>query len=96
MTNAQQLNNLAEDVRQEGYNPESSMKDLVFDPVSGEFRQVNRGSETSEGEIVTEMTNKGFASEEARPVVFIRQEDVETFLASGQQLAQGSGHEWPG
>ena len=30
-----QLNGLAEDVREEGYNSSNSMKDLVFDPVTG-------------------------------------------------------------
>ena len=39
MTNGQ-LNQLAEEVREEGYNQEGSMKDLVFDPVTGEFQQI--------------------------------------------------------
>ena len=96
--NARNLNSLAEDVREEGYNPESSMKDLVFDPVTGEFRQVARGSETGEGEIVTEMTNKGFAADgdAAEPVVYVSQEDVDAFLASGETLRHGYGHHWPG
>ena len=62
MTNGQ-LNQLAEEVREEGYNQEGSMKDLVFDPVTGEFQQIERGSHAGTGEIVTEMTNKGFASD---------------------------------
>ena len=41
-----QLNGLAEDVREEGYNSSNSMKDLVFDPVTGEFKQVVKGTHT--------------------------------------------------
>lgn len=91
----EQLDRLAEEVREEGYNSGSSMKDLVFDPISGEFRQVARGTEIHDGEVVTEMTSKGFASEDA-PAVYIRREDVETFLASGVEVYSGTGHEWPG
>ena len=58
----EQLNHLAEDVRTQGYNPSASMKDLVYDPVSGEFKQIRKGAMTNEGEVVTEMTRKGFAT----------------------------------
>ena len=58
----EKLNSLAEDVRTQGYNPTASMKDLVYDPVSGEFKQIRRGATTDEGEVVTEMTRKGFAT----------------------------------
>jgi len=61
--NNEQLNTLAEDVREEGLNQGTSMKDLVFDPVTGDFRQVPRGTHHGEGDVVTEMTNKGFAAE---------------------------------
>ena len=44
-----QLNGLAEDVREEGYNSSNSMKDLVFDPVTGEFKQVVKGTHTGRG-----------------------------------------------
>ena len=36
MTN-EELNRLSEEVREEGLNQGSSMKDLVFDPVTGDF-----------------------------------------------------------
>lgn len=90
-----QLNQLAEDVREEGYNQEGSMKDLVFDPVTGEFQQIERGSHDGTGEIVTEMTNKGFAAEEVR-TIYINEQDVKDFLASGACSKFGIGHEWPG
>lgn len=56
-----ELNSLAEGVREQGQNPNGTMKDLVYDPISGEFKQVERGSHTNTGEVVTEMTEKGFA-----------------------------------
>jgi molybdopterin-synthase adenylyltransferase len=91
-----QLNDLAEDVRQEGYEPEASMKDLVFDPVSGEFRQINRGSATEDGEIVTEMTNKGFAADDGeQPVVYLAEQDVIDFRASEESHRAGTGRFWP-
>ena len=77
MNNEQQLNNLAEDVREQGLSQSASMKDLVFDPVTGDFRQVPRGSQTGEGDIVTEMTNKGFAAEGIPDeVVYMREDDL--------------------
>mgnify|MGYP006334832171 CR=1 FL=1 len=62
MTNAE-LNRMAEDVRDEGLNQGSSMKDLVFDPVTGDFRQVPRGSHRGDGDMVTERTTKGLDAE---------------------------------
>lgn len=47
-------------IREQGQNQGHSMKDLVFDPVSGDFVLVDKGS-AHEGDIVTEMTEKGFA-----------------------------------
>lgn len=38
-----------------------TMTDLVFDPVTGEFKQVPKGTQTGPGDVVTEMTRKGFA-----------------------------------
>ena len=76
MTNEQQLNNLAEDVREEGLNQGGSMKDLVFDPVTGDFRQVPRGTHHGEGDVVTEMTNKGFAAEALAPIVYLREDEM--------------------
>ena len=78
--NNEQLNTLAEDVREEGLNQGTSMKDLVFDPVTGDFRQVPRGTHHGEGDVVTEMTNKGFAAEESHEVLVIREEDLENAI----------------
>lgn len=54
-----------EEVRRQGH-PETagrSMKDLVYNPVTGEFEQVARGeSNNSQGTVVTEMTEQGFAA----------------------------------
>ena len=72
----EQLNRLAEDVRNQGYNPSASMKDLVYDPVSGEFKQIRKGATTNEGEVVTEMTRKGFAVEEKEIIVCLREDEV--------------------
>ena len=76
MNNAQQLDNLAEAVREEGLNQGGSMKDLVFDPVTGEFRPVPRGTHHGEGDVVTEMTDKGFASYLPGEVVVIREDEL--------------------
>ena len=38
----------------------STLKDLVFDPETGDFVQVPRGS-ANEGDTVTKMTEDGFA-----------------------------------
>ena len=77
MANTQQLNNLAEDVREEGLNQGSSMKDLVFDPITGDFRQVPRGTHHGEGDVVTEMTNKGFAANTETPIVYLREDELQ-------------------
>ena len=77
MANTQQLNNLAEDVREEGLNQGSSMKDLVFDPITGDFRQVPRGTHHGEGDVVTEMTNKGFAADAVSPIVYLREDELQ-------------------
>lgn len=89
MANTQQLNNLAEDVREEGLNQGSSMKDLVFDPITGDFRQVPRATHHGEGDVVTEMTNKGFAAD-VTPIVYIREgdlKDARTLIEGGQGFA---------
>lgn len=77
MANTQQLNNLAEEVREEGLNQGSSMKDLVFDPITGDFRQVPRGTHHGEGDVVTEMTNKGFAADTETPIVYLREDELQ-------------------
>ena len=73
----EELNRLSEEVRDQGLNQGCSMKDLVFDPVTGDFRQVERGSHRGEGDVVTEMTNKGFAAEGASLEVYLSEEDVD-------------------
>ena len=40
----------------------TSMKDLVFDPVTGEFRQQSAGTSQGDGQVVTDMTEEGFAA----------------------------------
>ena len=80
MNNAQELDNLAQAVREEGMNQGGSMKDLVFDPVTGEFRPVPRGTHRGEGDVVTEMTDKGFAAEESHEILVIREDDLENAL----------------
>lgn len=75
MTN-EELNRMSEDVREEGINQGSSMKDLVFDPITGDFRQVPRGSHHGEGDVVTEMTNKGFAADAVTPIVYLREDEL--------------------
>ena len=72
----EQLNGLAEDVRNQGYNPSASMKDLVYDPVSGEFKQIRKGATTDEGEGVTEMTRKGFAAVESHLFACLREDEI--------------------
>lgn len=56
----QEQQNLGEGIREQGLNQGHSMTDLVFDPITGDFVLVNKG-EAHEGDIVTEMTEKGFA-----------------------------------
>ena len=73
----EELNRMSEEVREEGLNQGSSMKDLVFDPVTGDFRQVARGSHRGEGDVVTEMTNKGFAYESTSLEVYLNEEDLD-------------------
>lgn len=76
MSREEELNNLSEEVRNQGNHRNGSMMDLIFDPVSGEFRQVPHGAFTGTGDVVTEMTNKGFAAEEADTVVCLRESEI--------------------
>ena len=78
MSNEQQLNELAREVREQGLSQGSTMKDLVFDPVTGDFRQVERGSQHGPGDVVTEMTDKGFAAGDELPggTVVMREDDL--------------------
>ena len=72
----EELNGLAEDVRNQGYNPSASLKDLVYDPVSGEFKQIRKGAPTGDGEVVTEMTRKGFAAAEPHLFACLREDEI--------------------
>ena len=88
MTN-EELNRMSEDVREEGINQGSSMKDLVFDPITGDFRQVPRGTHHGEGDVVTEMTNKGFAADLETPIVYLREDELQEaagLLADKKQI----------
>ena len=48
--------------KQGGQGSGTSIKDLVFDPESGEFKQVVKSVAPVSGEIVTRMTEEGFAA----------------------------------
>ena len=76
MTN-EELDRLSEEVREQGLNQGSSMKDLVFDPVTGDFRQVPRGTHHGDGDVVTEMTKKGFAYEAETLQVYVKEQDAD-------------------
>lgn len=59
--NMNEAERFGEEIRRQG-RPETgrSMMDLVYDEVTGEFKQVPRG-EHANGTVVTEMTEQGFA-----------------------------------
>lgn len=59
MPQQQELTKLGETVRKQGYEG-STMMDLVFNPETGDFEQVPKGS-AHEGDVVTDMTKDGFA-----------------------------------
>ncbi len=87
--NENQLNRLAGDVHSQSYNPETSGTDLVYDPESGEFRTVPKGYNPSNGETVTQFTKGGFASEENKVQVYLREDELkraEEALASADEL----------
>lgn len=55
-----ELERFGEQIKEQGENQGNTMMDLVFDPVSGDFKQVPKGQQHI-GDVVTEMTEKGFA-----------------------------------
>ena len=60
-----ELKKLGEDVRKQGYRTGAAakMKDLVFDPETGTFKAIDHSDTPPQtGDIVTEMTNEGFAA----------------------------------
>lgn len=73
------LNTMSEDIRNQGYNSSSSGTDLVFDPITGEFKTIRKGSGSGTGEIVTKFTEEGFAMSEL--VVYLNEQTVKDFLA---------------
>lgn len=54
------LGEFAEQVKEQG-DGKVMAKKLVFDPATGQFKTVSKLSPFSGGEVVTEMTEKGFA-----------------------------------
>ena len=64
MISKQGLSDLAADVRDINYG--NSIKELVFNPETGDFEACTRGTSHGSGEIVTEMTEGGFAAEMQR------------------------------
>ncbi len=62
MTN-EELNRLGQEVRKQGGQGSGvSTKELVFDPETGEFKQVSKAAAPASGEVVTRMTEEGFAA----------------------------------
>ena len=62
MTN-EELRRLGEEVRKQGgQGPGAPLTDLVYDEETGEFRSVAKGEAPASGEIVTKMTEEGFAA----------------------------------
>lgn len=59
--NKTEFNDFGEAVRDQGKNQGNAMSDLVFDSSTGEFRQVPKGTKNGPGDVVTEMTEGGFA-----------------------------------
>ena len=54
------LGEFAEQVKEQG-DGKVMAKKLVFDPATGQFKTVSKLNLFSGGEVVTEMTEKGFA-----------------------------------
>lgn len=97
MISKQGLSDLAADVRDINYG--GSMKELVFNPETGDFEACTRGTSHGTGEIVTEMTEGGFAAEMAADSPSIRvildAQEIET-LKDGQDVVEGRAYEWEG
>lgn len=61
--NERQLDSLAKAVREQGIRQDDALTDLVYDPVQGIFVQQQKGLvPVGSGEVVTEMTQEGFAA----------------------------------
>ena len=97
MISKQGLSDLAADVRDINYG--NSIKELVFNPETGDFEACARGTSHGSGEIVTEMTEGGFAAEMAAGSPSIRvildAQEVEA-LKGGPAVVEGRAYEWEG
>lgn len=91
--NDNELSALADSVREQGLKQEASMTQLVYDSQTGEFRQITRGTQPLTGEIVTDMTENGFA---CSPVIYLSKQDVLEFASDGGEVADGYSYEWEG
>ena len=58
--NEQEFENFGEQIKEQGKNQGNAMTQLVYNPETGDFEQVARGA-GHVGDIVTDMTEKGFA-----------------------------------
>ena len=93
--NERELKELATSVRKQGHG--STMTDLVYDPVTGEFRQVSSDVVPAQGDVVTEMTREGFAADAASGlVVYVDKEELQAFRASGGTAVPAYAYEWEG
>lgn len=55
-----ELERFGNQIKEQGESQGHTMMDLVFDPVSGDFKQVPKGT-PHVGDVVTDMATKGFA-----------------------------------
>lgn len=94
MISKQGLSDLAADVRDINYG--NSIKELVFNPETGDFEACTRGTSHGSGEIVTEMTEGGFAAEMAAGSpsfrVILDAQDIEA-LKDGPAIVEGRAYE---
>jgi hypothetical protein len=58
--NEQEFERFGEQIKRQGENQGGTMTQLVYNPDTGEFEQVAKGA-AHVGDVVTEMTEKGFA-----------------------------------
>ena len=58
--NEQEFERFGEQIKKQGENQGGTMTQLVYNPETGEFEQVAKGS-AHVGDVVTDMTEKGFA-----------------------------------
>lgn len=97
MISKQGLSDLAADVRDINYG--GSIKELVFNPETGDFEACTRGTSHGSGEIVTEMTEGGFAAEMVADSPSVRAildaQEIEA-LKDGQSVVEGRAYEWEG